>query len=192
MEIIDKEIVWEGRFLRSLIVTYKDKSGHLRKWEAVERVNCRGIVVVVPVTVEKEFLLIRQFRPVINNFVIEFPAGLNDKEESLIDAARRELIEETGYDSEDLIFLADGPVSSGMSTEIITAFLAKNAVPASKQLKEKYPADESEDIEIIKSPFSGVNEILQTYKEKGDYVDLKVYGLIEIAKNLLKAEDKRF
>jgi 8-oxo-dGTP pyrophosphatase MutT (NUDIX family) len=186
MKIVDKKIVWEGKFLRTLLISYEDKSGNLRNWEAVERVNCRGIVVVVPITKEGEFLLIRQFRPVINNFVIEFPAGLNDKDESLIDTARRELIEETGYDSSELIYLADGPVSSGMSTEILTVFLAKEACLAPADIKEKYPADESENIETIKAPFSKVYEILHCHKEKGDYIDLKVYGLIEMAKEWLK------
>lgn len=185
MEIIDKKIVWEGRFLRTVLISYKDRSGNLRNWEAVERVNCKGIVVVVPITVEGEFLLIRQFRPVVNNFVIEFPAGLNDKDEPLIDAAKRELIEETGYDSSDFIYLADGPVSSGMSTEILTVFIAKDVYPAPTSIKNKYPADESENIEIIKAPLSRIYEILHNHKEKGDYIDLKVYGLIEMAKEWL-------
>lgn len=182
MEIIDKKTVWEGKFLRTMIITYRDKSGNLRNWEAVERVNCSGIVVVIPVTMDREFLLIRQFRPVVNNFVVEFPAGLNDKEESLIEAAKRELIEETGYDAEELIFLADGPVSSGMSTEMLTVFLAKNVYPATSDIKEKYPADESESIEMIKTPVSKIYEILEVHRKNGDYIDLKVYGLVELAK----------
>ncbi|MBI5213268.1 MAG: NUDIX hydrolase [Nitrospirae bacterium] len=185
MEIIDRKIVWEGRFLRTLILTYRDHSGNLRNWEAVERVNCDGIVVVVPVTEHKEFLLIRQFRPVLNGFVVEFPAGLNDKGESLVDAARRELIEETGYTADDFIYLTDGPVSSGMSTEILSVFLAVNAYPASDAVKEQYPADESENIEVIKTPLDKIYETLQTRRKDGDYIDMKVYGLIELAKKRL-------
>lgn len=186
MEILEKKIVWEGRFLRTLLITYKDKSGNLRNWEAVERVNCKGIVVVVPITKKKEFLLIRQFRPVVNNFVIEFPAGLNDKDEPLIEVARRELIEETGYDCNDLIYLAEGPVSSGMSTEILTVFIAKEAYPASAITKTRYPADESENIEIIKAPLPKIYDMLHRHKKEGDYIDLKVYGLIEMAKEWFK------
>lgn len=185
MELIDKKTVWEGKFLRSLILTYRDKSGNLRNWEAIERVSCSGIVVIIPVTTDREFLLIRQFRPVVNNFVVEFPAGLSDKGESLIRAAKRELIEETGYDAEELVFLADGPVSSGMSTEILTVFFAKNAYPASSDIKEKYPADESENIEIIKTPLSKIYETLEAHRRNGDYIDLKVYGLMELAKDRL-------
>ena len=51
----------------------------------------------MPLTDDAEFLLIRQFRPPVNNYVIEFPAGLNDKGDTLKEAAERELLEETGY-----------------------------------------------------------------------------------------------
>jgi 8-oxo-dGTP pyrophosphatase MutT (NUDIX family) len=186
MEIIDKKTAWQGKYLRSLIITYKDKSGNTRNWETVERVNCSGIVAVVPITVEKEFLLIRQFRPVVNNFVIEFPAGLNDKMESLEEAARRELIEETGYDAEELIFLAEGPISSGMSSEILTVFLAKNARPAAYDMIKKYPSDESENIEVIKVPLSKIYKVIESRKRYGDYIDIKVYGIIEMAKKRLR------
>ncbi|MCL4455808.1 MAG: NUDIX hydrolase [Nitrospirae bacterium] len=185
MEIIDKKIVWEGRFLRTLLITYKDRSGSIRNWEAVERVNCDGIVVVVPVTEHKEFLLIRQFRPVLNGFVVEFPAGLNDKGESLIDAARRELIEETEYTADEFVHLTDGPVSSGMSTEILSVFLALNSYPASDAVKEQHPADESESIEVIKTPLDKIYETLHARTKDGDHIDMKVYGLIELAKKRL-------
>jgi ADP-ribose pyrophosphatase len=182
MEIIDKKTVWEGRFIRSIILTYKDHSGNLRNWEAVERVNCNGIIAVVPVTKNGELLLIRQFRPVVNNFVIEFPAGLNDKSESLVDAAKRELIEETGYSADDFIFLCEGPLSSGLSTEILSVFLAKDAIPATSKLKQQYPAEETENIELIKIPMSELHNALEAFRKGGDYIDLKIYGLVELAK----------
>jgi ADP-ribose pyrophosphatase len=97
VRILEKKTVWEGKFLRSIISTYIDSSGSVRAWESFERVNCKGVVAIVPVTDDKEVLLIRQFRPPVNGYVIEFPAGLNDKGDTLEEAARRELLEEAGY-----------------------------------------------------------------------------------------------
>ena len=185
MRIISKRTVWEGSFLRAVNIAYTDNSGSLRTWEAVERVNCRGIVSIVPVTAEGDILFVRQFRPVLGGFVVEFPAGLNDRDESLQEAARRELVEETGFDAQEFILLAEGPISSGLSTEVLTVFLAKNVTPAPAGLKQQYPPDESEDIEIIKMPLSAIDERLATFRERGDFIDLKIYGLAELAGKLL-------
>src|SRR5271169_2534291 len=182
MHIIDKRTVWEGNFLKTMNISYADRSGSIRTWEAVERVNCTGIVTIVPVTADNDILLVRQFRPVLDSFVIEFPAGLNDRDESLQEAARRELIEETGHTAEEFLFLAEGPVSSGLSTEVLTVFLAKNATLASDQLIQRYPADESEDIEVITMPLAAMYERLNACRERGDVIDLKIYGLAELAK----------
>ncbi len=185
MEIVGKKTVWEGKFLRSLVLTYRDKSDNLRNWEAVERVNCYGVVAVVPITKNGKLLLIRQFRPVVNNFVIEFPAGINDRQERLVDVAKRELIEETGYTAGEFIFLAEGPISSGMSAEIMSVFLAKNCSPAPLLLKEQYPSDESEKIELILTPISMLFETIDNSRKNGDYIDIKIYGLIDLAKRHL-------
>ncbi len=180
MKILEKKTVWEGSFLRTMILTYEDHNGHVRKWEAVERVHCKGIVAIVPITAGNEVLLIRQFRPVLDNFVVEIPAGLNDRGESLVDAARRELVEETGYSSEEFTFLAEGPISSGLSTELLTVFEAKDVSPASARLKEQYPPDETEDVELIKVPLSDVYEKLEDFRKRGDYIDLKIYGFLDL------------
>jgi ADP-ribose pyrophosphatase len=181
-EIISRTPVWEGRFIRVVMLKYKDNKGGNRVWEAVERVNCNGIVAIIPVTSDGDVLLIRQFRPTMNCFVIEFPAGLNDKGEDLLDAARRELIEETGYMSEDFEFLAEGPISIGLSTEMLTVYIAQNVRLATKELREKNPIDETEDIELIKVPLASAYETIEAYRKKGDLVDIKIYGFIELAK----------
>ncbi len=186
MQITDKKICWQGSFLRTIILTYTDHTGNLRDWEAVERINCNGVVAIIPVTADKEALLVRQFRPVVNNFVIEFPAGLNDKGENTLDAAKRELIEETGYSAKDFILIAKGPLSSGMSAEMMDVFLAKNAFLAPLQLQALYKIEETESIEIIKTPLRKVYYTLEDCRKKGDFIDLKIYGFIELAKAYYK------
>jgi len=136
---------------------------------------------VIPVTAAGELLMIRQFRPAVNCHVIEFPAGLNDKEECLLEAAKRELIEETGYMSDDFELLAEGPVSSGLSSEILTVYLAKNAVYAPVEVRQKYPAEETEIIELLNVPLTSAYEIIEEFREHGDMVDIKIYGFIELA-----------
>ena len=190
VRILEKKTVWEGRFLRSVITTYIDSSGSVRKWESFERVNCKGIVAIVPVTDDKEVLLIRQFRPPVNGYVIEFPAGLNDKGDTLEEAARRELLEETGYSAKEMIFLTEGPMSSGSSGEILTVYLAKSlALNPLNQVQGQGQGigkrDETEDIEVVKVPINKLDYKLSALRSEGNYIDLKIYGLMELAKKYL-------
>jgi ADP-ribose pyrophosphatase len=175
--IIGKKIMAEGNFVRFVRSAYTDSAGKLREWESFERVNCSGIVVVVPVTDDNCVLLIRQFRPPVNAYVVEFPAGLNDKGETLEAAARRELTEETGYSANEMVFLTEGPMSSGSSGEILTAFFARGL-----ELKGIGERDETEDIEVLKVPVDRLDDRLSALRLEGNYVDLKIYGLMELAK----------
>ncbi|MGD0885264.1 MAG: NUDIX hydrolase [Thermodesulfovibrionales bacterium] len=176
-EIIERETVWEGTYLRCRKITYRDFAGVVRAWETVERVNCDGIVAIVPITDDGDIILIRQFRPTVNNYVIEFPAGLSNRGESLMDAAKRELREETGYESAEMLFLAAGPLSSGSSCEGLTVYLAKGL-----HFRGIQGRDETEDIEVFKIPLKTVHEEMAKFVKEGNCIDLKIYGFIELAK----------
>ncbi|MBI4685739.1 MAG: NUDIX hydrolase [Nitrospirae bacterium] len=176
-EVIEKNLLWHGNFLKCVSVTYRNSSGLLRNWEVAERVDCDGVVAIVPVTENGDVLLIRQFRPAVNKYVIEFPAGLNDKGEALEDAARRELREETGYLTKELTFLVQGPLSSGLSSEILTVYLAKGL-----EMADFKQQDETEDIEVLRIPIGDLSGKLSLLEAAGNFIDLKIFGLIELAK----------
>ncbi len=180
--VISKRIVYNGRFLNFVVSEYSDSQGVVREWESFERVNCKGIVVIVPFTDNNEVLLTKQFRPPVNNYVIEFPAGLHDKSGSLKDAALRELLEETGYIAKELIYLAEGPFSSGASGEILTVYLAKGLI-----FKGITGRDETEDIEVIPVPSEKIYETLEELRIDGYLIDLKIYGLYELAKRHMES-----
>lgn len=71
-------------------------------------------VFIVPVTDEGEVLLVRQRRYAIGRESLEIPAGGTDGEEVLV-AARRELLEETGYDAAELRILSEVYSLNGVS-----------------------------------------------------------------------------
>ncbi len=186
MAVLSRRILWEGKFLRSVLLKYQvrcNSSNCLeeRNWESFERVNCEGIIGIVPLTDNYEVVLIRQFRPPVNGFVVELPAGLVDKGEAFEDAVRRELTEETGYRAGELHFLTDGPMSSGASAEILTVYVATGLIYAGIGKR-----DETEDIEVIIVPLESLPERLDELRNNGDHIDLKIYGLVELAKTLMK------
>jgi ADP-ribose pyrophosphatase len=181
MKVISKHPLWTGKFLRTVLIRYSAHCNssnmvETRDWEAVERVNCDGIVGIVPITEEGEIILIRQFRPPVNSFVIELPAGLCDSGESPEAAAGRELIEETGYSAGSIKFLVKGPMSSGSSAELLAVFLATDLTYVGIGKR-----DETEDIEVLKIPSEDLITSLLSMQEDGSLIDLKIYGLVELA-----------
>jgi 8-oxo-dGTP pyrophosphatase MutT (NUDIX family) len=180
MEIIKKETVWKGSFMSAVRITYRDAHEKVRTWEAVERVGIGGIVVMVAVTPGRSVLLEKQFRPPLGRQVIELPAGLVDPGESMEEAAKRELIEETGWAAKELSFLAEGPISTGASTEILRAYLCTGLDHVGKA-----GGDDNEIIEVTEVPLGEVGEFLRKAQAEGILVDLKVYGLIELARKAL-------
>jgi len=96
---------------------YSGKHVHFVKvggWEFADRPHISGIVAIVALTSKGEALLVEQFRPPVGKSVIELPAGLSgdvagSAKEELVEAARRELLEETGYEAGEMVFLTEGP-----------------------------------------------------------------------------------
>lgn len=183
MEIINKKIAWKGKFMSAVEITYRDAKGVVRSWEAVERLGIGGIVVMVAVTPSGNVLLEKQFRPPLGRMVIELPAGLVDPGEPMEEAARRELIEETGWSAGKLAYLAEGPISTGASTEILRAYLCTDLARVGKN-----GGDDNEIIEVIETPIDVVQEFLQQAQSGGTLVDLKVFGLVELARKALRIQ----
>ncbi len=182
MEILSKKVMWKGSFMSAVEITYRDAHGVVRTWEALERVGISGIVVMVALTPNGSVLLERQFRPPLGRDVIELPAGLVDPGESLEAAAKRELIEETGWEARSIQFLTEGPISTGASTEMLSAYLCTGLTHVGKQ-----GGDDNEIIEVIEAPLPDVRNYLMTRQKTGTLIDLKVFGLIELAKARLDA-----
>ncbi|OGW47084.1 MAG: hypothetical protein A2078_13360 [Nitrospirae bacterium GWC2_57_9] len=161
-------------------ITYRDARGVVRTWEALERVGIGGIVVMVGVTPEGNVILEKQFRPPMGRDVLELPAGLVESGENMEQAAKRELIEETGWSAGKLEFLAEGPISTGASTESLRAYLCTDLEHVGKN-----GGDDNEIIEVITVPLQKAQEFLREQQLIGILVDLKVFGLVELARRKL-------
>lgn len=115
-----KHTLYEGDWLRLVRI------GH---WESCERTHGQGMaVIVIAVTPADEVLFVEQHRIPLGARTIEMPAGLvgdDHAEDTLADAARRELIEETGWSPGRVEVLLTGPTSSGMSNERIAFVRAR-------------------------------------------------------------------
>jgi len=102
-----------------------------------------GAVAILAVDDQDRVLMIRQYRHPVGRELWEIPAGLRDVTgEALVDTARRELLEETGYAARDWHVLLDSYSSPGIITERMRIFLARGLAPAESDYQrhgeEKY------------------------------------------------------
>jgi ADP-ribose pyrophosphatase len=155
------------------------------RWEYAERIGVTGAAIIVAVTDEQKLLLVEQYRIPVHSRTIELPAGIVGDEpgaahEGLAEAARRELLEETGYAAESMEVLTTGPASSGLASELVTLLLASGL----KRVQEGGGVAH-EDITVHEVPLAEVHEWLAKKAAAGLLVEPKIYaGLYFLGRRL--------
>lgn len=148
-ELTEKKI--ESNFIYDGIIVklYKDTVELPNGKEAFrEVIRHPGAVCVVPITDNGEVIFVRQFRYPFSSEIIELPAGKLDKGELPINAAKRELMEETGVISSKLIPIGKFYSTPAIIDEIIYLYLATDLKFGNQSL------DEDEFLEIERIPLS--------------------------------------
>ena len=126
-EQLSTDVKFDGKIVRVRVDAVRLPGGREATREVVEHA---ASVVVVPVDADRNVLLVRQFRYPVGHSPLEAPAGGVETGESPDDSAQRELQEETGYASRDLLTLGGFWMSPGSCTEYMHAYLARELVPS--------------------------------------------------------------
>jgi ADP-ribose pyrophosphatase len=165
----DPEILYDGKHLVLL---------RRRGWEYVEHRTAPEAAMVVALTAAGEIVLVEEFRPALNAPVVSLPSGLIGDEgpEDAIDAARRELSEETGYSAATWQRLFRGPGSAGQSSEMITFFLAQPAVRDGEQA-----AHDVGKIRVHVVPLASLRDWARAREADGEIIDPKVWAGLYLA-----------
>ena len=131
---IDRKLVAKG----SIIDYYKDTmqlpDGMTSEWDLIDH---KGAAAVVPVLDDGRIIMVQQFRNALDRNTLEIPAGgLKTRKEPTIEAAKRELREETGFSSDDLELLLSIKTTVAFCNEKIDIYVAHNLKPGEQDLDD--------------------------------------------------------
>jgi ADP-ribose pyrophosphatase len=141
------------------------------KWEFARRNTNRPAVGIVAITDDEKVILVEQRRPAVDGTLMELPAGLagdiaGAEHEPLVEAAQRELLEETGYTADRWTELVSGYSSPGLTDEMIVLYLAEGLTKVTAG-----GGDASESIVVHEVPLTGV---LTWLAQGGHRADMKL------------------
>lgn len=134
-----------------------------------EIVRHPGAAAMVPLLDDGKVVLISQYRHAVGKFLWEIPAGTLEPDEDAIECARRELVEETGYEAARFDKLAEILPAPGYTDEHIHIFLASGLRSVEQRLED------DEVLESRPTPFETAIEMIT----KGEIQDAKtIAGLL--------------
>ena len=169
---LDREHVYKG----AIIDVYRDKvlipGG---REEYFDFIGHKGAAAVVPVLPDGRIVMVRQYRNALDRFTIEIPAGgLDHVGEPYIDAARRELREETGYSCDDLEPLITVNTTVAFCNEIIPVYVAF--------IKGERKEQELDDDEFVNVEYFTIDELMDKIY-KMEITDSKTIASLMAYKN---------
>ena len=150
-ETVSSKTVFDGRLLHVYEDVVRLADG---KEKTREYIRHRGAACVLPLTEENEVYLVRQFRYPFHAVLTEAPAGKIDSGETPLDAAKRELKEETGLLADEWTDLGGLYTSVAYSDEFIGLYLARGLH------QDAQTPDEGEFLTVEKRPLAEVVEMV--------------------------------
>ena len=175
--VLEEHLLYQGRWSNLVEFSYEDEKKQIRKWEGLHRKNNAEAVIIIAKTEPSErYIIIRQFRPPTNSYILEFPAGLVDKGETRDQTAIRELSEETGYVGEvekisPRLYSSPGILSEAVSFAHmqVDENLPENQMP-------KAHNEPGEFITVFKKSVDEISEFFSQEISHGVKFDAKLYS----------------
>lgn len=131
---LSRDLVSKGAIIDYYQDTVQIPNGNIVKWDFIDH---KGAAAVVPVNDEGKLIMVRQYRNALDRYTLEIPAGgLNGADEPTMDAAARELTEETGYRADKLELLLSIRTTVAFCNEKIDIYVATGLTPGEQHLDE--------------------------------------------------------
>ena len=164
-KILNEKSIFKTRLfnIKEAEIKFDDK---ILKYEIISG-NGQGAVLIVPI-LGNEIIFIKEYAAAVDDYMITFPKGKIDKDESMYEAANRELQEEIGYKANDVKFIKKIHLAPGYINHVTYIMFAQNLQSSS------LPGDEPEALEQIR-----VNKTeLKKFLETSEIIDSRVYAAL--------------
>ena len=183
--VLEEQLLYQGSWSNLVEFSYEDEKKQIRKWEGLHRKNnSEAVIIIAKMEPSERYIIIRQFRPLTNSYLLEFPAGLVDSGETHDQTAIRELSEETGYVGEvekisPRLYTSPGILSEAVSFAHIKVDenLPENQMPKAQNQPEEF-------ITVFKKSADEISEFFTQEISHGVKFDAKLYSYF-LAKGVL-------
>ncbi len=169
--LLARKHIYSGRIVRLSLDTVCFPDGGIGEFEIVTHSGASAILPFVdpPNDPDPRIILVHQYRYAVGGLLYEVPAGMpNSPEESWVSCARRELVEETGFEACEIRYLSSVLTTPGFTDERIHLFAATDLHP------RKGDRDSDEFLDVVRPRFSEALEGIRT----GEIVDAKSISVL--------------
>jgi len=174
---IASEPIYDGKVIKVKVDDVLLPNGKTAKREIV---NHQGAVAVLALTDDGKMVAVRQFRKALERSIVEIPAGKLEKGEEPLECAKRELVEETGYQAASYEHISSFYTSPGFADELLHLYIATDIEAGEKQ------PDEDEFVELLHLTLDDAKEL----HKNGEIRDAKTVLAMFAWENRLLKEGK--
>ena len=168
-EQVSAEYMFRGKIINVLTNKARIFDGRIVDREVVEHPGGVGIALEDE---EGRFFMVTQYRYAQEKIMLEYPAGKKEKGEDPLTTAKREIVEETGYEGRDFVYLGNMVPTPAYDTEVIELYYAKTGEYKGQHL------DDDESIRLSRLTLDEITEKIVS----GEINDAKTMGMTFLIK----------
>jgi len=171
--VIKREIIAKTKIFRVEAMDLEFSNGEKRQYERLVGSE-RGAVLIVAKPTQNSVLLISEYSAGTDRYELAFPKGKIDKDETPIEAANRELQEETGFAAKKLTHITSMTIAPGYLGHTTHIVMAEDLYPSTQE------GDEPEPLEVTEWSFDQIPELLN----REDFTEARSIAALYRAKEL--------